>query len=236
MPYKLLTAFEALFQGVQYKHRVSNNGDRVASFLVDDLYALAQSPKLIKAVDAHSLVLNVANKAEGQQQRRGDGSFGTIVPGVAPVTNNSYTVALGAVANIKIGAEVKILAKAMIKQIDRVGTDLINQAAEFRRHGNNPICVGIVGVNHAQAYTGFEGDRAWPTDGKKYKHPIQEAQAAQQALVARGVPGHFDEFLFLHFIATNDGAFPFAWVNAGQTERAYGAALVRLSVLCEQRL
>jgi hypothetical protein len=51
---------------------------------------------------------------------------------------------MGEVANILLGAEVKILAKAMIKQLDRVGSDMENQAAEFRKHGNAPICVGIV--------------------------------------------------------------------------------------------
>ena len=62
----------------------------------------------------------------------------------------------------RIRAETKILAKAMIKQIDRVIGDLLRQIEEFRRHGENPICLAIVGVNFAQRYTSFEGKREWP--------------------------------------------------------------------------
>ena len=77
--------------------------------------------------------------------------------------------------NIQIGAETKILAKAMIKQIDRVIGDLVRQVEEFKKTGGQPICVGLVGVNYAPCYTSYEGEPEWPTDGRKHKHPIQEA-------------------------------------------------------------
>lgn len=98
----------------------------------------------------------------------------------------SYVVALGEVASIEIGTEVKILAKAMIKQVDRVGTDMINQVAEFKRSNPKAICVGIVGVNSAPIYRGLEGGREYVTTGKGgHPHPIQEAAQAEQRIFDR---------------------------------------------------
>ncbi|WP_374675998.1 hypothetical protein [Ideonella sp.] len=235
MDYKLLKAFESLFVGQPYLHRNSTQGDYVASFIVDDLRALGRSPKLNVAVDTGDLVLNTANKTVGLKHRRGDGTFGTIVPGETPSKISAYIVSIGEVANIHLGAEVKILAKAMIKQLDRVGSDMENQAQEFRKHGSEPICVGIVAVNYAQSYTSFEGERAWPTDGKKHKHPNQEAAAAEGRLLSR-ISGKFDEIVCLRFIATNVEPFPFAWLDASETKKQYGAALVRISAYFERRL
>jgi hypothetical protein len=50
----------------------------------------------------------------------------------------------------------------MIKQIDRVIVNLVQQVEEFRRLGANPICIGLVGINHAEAYTSYEQDRHLP--------------------------------------------------------------------------
>ena len=86
----------------------------------------------------------------------------------------------GEIATVEIGTEVKILAKAMIKQIDRVIGDLARQAENFHKAGGNPICVGIVGVNYADRYTSVEGDKFWPTNGQNHKHPLQEAAEAEQ--------------------------------------------------------
>src|SRR5437667_4046459 len=68
----------------------------------------------------------------------------------------------------------------MIKQIDRVIGDLVRQVEEFRKTGGQPICIGFVGVNSAAGYTSYEGEREWPTDGKKHKHPVQEAAEAER--------------------------------------------------------
>src|SRR5436190_21427575 len=102
-------------------------------------------------------------------------------------------VARGPVATIEIGAETKILAKAMIKQIDRVINDLVNQVNQFKRGGGNPICVAFGGINLAERYVSCEGKKKWPTDGKKYKHPIQEAARAEQRLNDKA-QSSFDEF------------------------------------------
>ncbi|HEV8523012.1 MAG TPA: hypothetical protein VGQ71_00820, partial [Terriglobales bacterium] len=156
------------------------------------------------------------------------GTFGELVPAGSAVLVAGYRVKRGPVATIEIGAEVKILAKAMIKQIDRVVGDLVRQAEEFRKRGGNPICVGFVGVNFADHYTSFEGARVFPTDGKRYKHPIQEAEETVARLQQRAAPA-FDEFLTLKFSATNEEPYPFAWLEQRNTVMEYSALLTRIS-------
>ncbi|OGA05338.1 MAG: hypothetical protein A2W68_18405 [Betaproteobacteria bacterium RIFCSPLOWO2_02_64_14] len=234
MAYKLLEEFRGLFEGAKYNHRNSTLGDRVASFLFEDLYDLGRSPKFLAVVSSCDRVLNRKNVAVGKQARRGDGTFGVRVPHIVAITIPDHNIALGEVATIEIGAEVKILAKAMIKQIDRVCTDILNQVAEFKKHGGRPICVGIVGINSAKAYTSYEGSKRWPTDGKKHKHPAQEADEAEKRLMFRVQP-HFDEFVTLRFQASNTRPYDFAWVNKAQTEKEYAAALVRISREYETR-
>jgi hypothetical protein len=152
----------------------------------------------------------------------------SLSPTALALTETGLLVARGEIANIEIGAETKILAKAMIKQIDRVIGDLMRQVEEFKRTGGRPICVGIVGINCATTYTSYEGQREWPTDGKKHKHPVQEASEAERRLADRA-KSSFDEFLTLRFRATNVDPFPFEWVDFEQTAKEYGALLVRVS-------
>jgi hypothetical protein len=85
-----------------------------------------------------------------------------------------------------------------------------------------------VGLNCAPAYTSYEGEREWPTDGKKHKHPIQEADEAERRLINRAA-GKFDEFQILRFRATNVEPFPFEWVDLEKTSKEYGALLIRVS-------
>src|SRR5258707_12874205 len=186
--YKLLDTFRAAFQGKVYKHRDSSIGDVIASQLYEDLILLNKSEKLAARVGSHERVVNLGNKAVGNPSRRGEGTFGELVPAAVAITEAGLLVARGDVANIEIGAETKILAKAMIKQIDRVIGDLIRQVHEFRKTGGHPICVGFVGINYAESYTSYEGERPWPTDGKKYKHPIQEAASAEGRLREKALP------------------------------------------------
>jgi hypothetical protein len=115
----------------------------------------------------------------------------------------------------------------MIKQIDRVISDLTRQVEHFKDAGGIPISVGIVGINHAEKYVSREGEAIWPTDGKKHRHPIQEAKEAEARLRARAAPA-FDEFLVLRFRATNEPPFSFAWLDQHQTELDYGAILTRI--------
>jgi hypothetical protein len=227
--YRLLNEFRSLFAGKKYEHRISNLGDFVAMHLYEDLVSVGKSDKYVLSVSGMSRVLNAQNRRKGVEARRGDGTFGELIVGENPQIDPGYRVARGPVATVEIGVEVKILAKAMIKQIDRVRNDLSNQVRNFRRRSGsfNPICVGIVGINYAPVTTSYEGDRSYRTDGKSHKHPIQEAEQARSRLEV--VRQEFDEFLPLRYRATNEDPFPFEWVNQRETELEYGAALIRIS-------
>lgn len=235
MKYQLLDAFRGLFQGHPYLHRKSNLGDSVAMHLYEDLYSLGRSKRFIDRVNSGVSVLNAQNRRHGIKARRGDGTFGEIVPYVAPLRDKDFVVCRGPIASIEIGIEVKILMKAMIKQIDRVISDLKGQAAHFCSRGDNPIRVAVVGVNQAPYCTSYEGERAFRTDGKKHKHPKSEADEAERRLLQYAEPS-FDELLVLQFEATNEPPYDFSWTNEAKTFLDYGAILARISSLYEKRI
>jgi hypothetical protein len=225
----LLTEFRRLFED-------SSQGDFVAMHLFEDLITVGHSPKLIEAaISRKERVLNVQNKRRGVWARRGDGTFGEIIPGETALSDAGYLVGRGPIATVEIGVEVKILAKAMIKQIDRVMNDLRNQVAQFKRGGGNPICVAVIGINCADQTVGYEGDRPFPTTGKSgFPHPAQEAPEAERRLRVEAAP-EFDEFLVLRFKATNAPPYPFEWVDYNGTRLDYAAALSRISARYQQR-
>lgn len=165
MTFQFLEQFRALFEGRAYLHRSSTHGDHVAQFVFEDLHQLRHSAKLVARISRNQSVLNSRNRAHGVRHRRGDGSFGTLIPGDSAIADPGFVVSRGPIANIEIGIEVKILAKAMIKQIDRVKNDLRKQVAEFRRSEARAVTAGLVGVNHADLYRSFEGSRQYVTDG-----------------------------------------------------------------------
>ena len=204
--------------------------------LYEDLIAIRRSSKLIgAAIERKDRVLNVQNKRRGVIARRGDGTFGEIIPGETAIADRGYLVSRGPVATVEIGVEVKILAKAMIKQIDRVINDLRNQAAEFRRGGGDPICVAIIGINHAESTIGYEGDRPFPTTGRQgFLHPYQEAPEAERRLRATAAEA-FTEFVVLRFKATNAPPYPFDWLSYKDSRLDYAAALTRISAIYQQR-
>jgi hypothetical protein len=228
LSYRLLEAFQATFQGKRYIHRDSSRGDFVAVHLYEDLYTVGKSAEYSTRVKSKERVLNVQNRRRGIAARRGDGTFGELIPGGSVIEDPGFVVARGPVATVEVGVEVKILAKAMIKQIDRVIGDLVKQVAQFRRGVGTPICVGIVGVNSAQVCTGYEGSRRFTTDGRKHKHPFQECAEAEARLVTQAKPS-FDEFLVLRYRATNAKPYGFEWVDLRATELDYGAILTRIS-------
>ncbi len=235
LEYRLLTEFRRLFEGKIYKHRDSSQGDFVAMHLYEDLIAIDRSPKLTEAaITRKDRVVNVQNKRRGVAARRGDGTFGEIIPGEAAIVDPGYLAARGPVATVEIGIEVKVLAKAMIKQIDRVINDLRNQVVQFKRGGGHPICVAVIGINNAESTVGYEGDRPFPTTGKQgFLHPFQEATAAERRLQSEVVK-EFDEFLVLRFKATNVPPYPFEWVNYKETRLDYSAALSRIGARYQQ--
>ncbi|MGH8569996.1 MAG: hypothetical protein ACREXU_18820, partial [Gammaproteobacteria bacterium] len=196
--------------------------------LYEDLYSVGKSALLRTRIDEKERVLNAENRRTGVKARRGDGTFGELIPMATPIDDPGFKVSHGPVATVEIDVEVKVLAKAMIKQIDRVIGDLVKQVGQFRRGAGNPICVGIVGINSATVTTGYESTRVFATDGKKHKHPHQEAGEAEARLVAEAKPS-FDEFLILRYRATNAEPYPFSWTNLKATELDYGAILTRIS-------
>jgi hypothetical protein len=230
LPYTLLDRFRDLFVGKVFRHRSSNQGDLVAIQFFEDLYTLPNpSPKYIQRVNLGVSVLNVQNRRHGIKARRGDGSFGEIVPNVPAITDPGFAVKRGPIATIEFGIVVKIIAKAMFKQIDRVINDLKSQVTHFKSQHGKPITVGIVGINHAPQYISYEGDRTYPTTGAGgFLHPIQEAAEAEARLLSLAAPS-YDAFLILRFIATNQAPFTFSWVNAHKTNLDYGAVLARVS-------
>ncbi len=226
--FALLNTFKHLFDGRCYLHRDSSLGDQVACQLYEDLVALNRSATLVARTKQRDCVVNLRNQAIGKKVRRGDGTFGELVPTAVAIKADGFLVSRGPVANIQIGAETKVLAKAMIKQIDRVIGDLVRQAEEFKKTGGDPITVAFVGVNHAASYTSYEGDRSYATDGGKEKHPVQEAAEAHSRIRLRAVPA-FDELQFLPFRATNTPPYPFEWVDEETTRMEYAALLLRVS-------
>src|SRR5262249_21716625 len=80
LTYLLLNRFRKLFQGVKYRHRDSSLGDSVALYLPEDLFALNRSPKFGTRVNSGERVLNIQNRLQGIKSRRGDGTFGELIP------------------------------------------------------------------------------------------------------------------------------------------------------------
>ena len=229
LEFKLLESFRKTFEGHPYLHRNSSIGDKIALWFFEDLIDLGKSKALAKRAKDEEVVVNVRNLRVGVTARRGDGTLGERVPRTPVVHDGGYSIGRGHVATVEIGVEVKIVAKSMIKQFDRVKRDLLGQIAEFKAGGGKPICVGIVGINWAPRYRSFEKDREYVTDGtSKEPHPFQAAGEVENRLV-RAVHSAFDELLPLRYSATNFDPFPFEWVDAERTTREYAAVLTRVS-------
>lgn len=129
----MLAAFRAIFEGKEYRHRSNNQGDQLATELYEDLYRLGRSGKLIRDVDANRRGISVAQNRAGISARRGDGTYGELIPGQPILHEPGYSVARGPVATLDIGVEVKILNKAQIKQINDRIAGLQKQAEYFVR-------------------------------------------------------------------------------------------------------
>jgi hypothetical protein len=225
--FALLRQFEATFRNGPYLHRNSQLGNRIADFLYEDLYALGMSSKFNDGVDARTHVLNPKGISPGIKARRGDGSFGDLIPGAKSAAVPGFVVARGPTADVEIGAEVKILAKAMIKQIDRVIGDLGRQADHFHAKSTTALTVGIVGINFAERYVSYEGDRRYPTTGVSGSlHPAQEARRAERELLA--AQEKYTELIQLGFRASNEPPYDFEWVNAQKVREDYASRLVRI--------
>src|SRR4051812_37555304 len=131
MGFRLLAEFQATFLSKKYRHRVSQQGDRVAQYLFEDLFKLNKSKSFVAGVTSHDKILCSQNKRRGIKARRGDGTFGERVTTADPIIDPGFDVARGMIATVEIGIEAKFLQKAMIKQIDRVIGDLKRQLEHF---------------------------------------------------------------------------------------------------------
>ena len=229
MGYKLLKSFREVFEGTLYRQRVSTHGDNVSRYFYEDLYDLGRSGAYTKRVQSGLSVVNAQNRRHGIAARRGDGTFGESIPNTDPVSVSGFSVKRGPIATIEIGIEVKIFAKAMIKQFGRVKSDLTDQLSHFKSKGGHPITLGIVAINHAPKYISHEKQKKWITDGSHtYRHPIQEAAKVEERLLAE-VASSYDHFLILRFVATNFPPRAFSWINEKKTKLDYGAILARVS-------
>lgn len=240
MRFRLLDAFESLFTGHVYKHRTSNQGDLLSFELYEDVYAVDRSPKLRNSVDKLQRGLNAQNTRTGVSARRGDGTFGQLIPGQPHMRIPGYAIARGRVATVDIGIEVKILNKSLLKQVNDRIAGLQKQADYFvegrdRRKRGNPITIALIGINSAKYTVGHEGERIYRTDGtSKQPHPAQEADAAERR-VRDEISPFFDETIILRFRAINDSPYPFEWVDNIRTESEYAASLVRIAGEFERR-
>lgn len=236
MRLRLLDRFESLFRNTIYNHRVSTNGDYVAYELYEDLLDLGRSNLLSRRIEDRTHVLNTLNRVLGKKTRRGDGTFGELVPTDNYKLVEGFRVARGPTATLEIGAEAKIICVAQARQIDRVCSDLEKQVRAFEQVSANALSVAVIGVNRADSYRSIEGINGpkseWKitkTTGKKSRlHPIQEADKTIQTLQNR-VASLFDEFLIFEFIATNDGPLEFKWHDEGKVRREYASALTRIA-------
>jgi hypothetical protein len=237
MTYRLLTAFRRLFEGKRYIHRNSTLGDQIAVEVYEDIYSLGRSPKFLDSVASMRRGVGPRNKTVSlARMRRGDGTLGELLDPTTAKQIPGYEVRRGAIATIDCGVEVKILNKAMIKQIDRVVNDLEKQVKNWKTVSPDLVSIAIVGINWAPYTVGYEGDRAYKTDGTKNKHPYQEAPQAEQHIVQRVISQKiYDEVLILRYRATNDGTYAFAWDDDAKTKDEYRAALIRLSKEIEKR-
>lgn len=228
--YKLLSAFENIFSGRIYRHRASTIGDGIAAYVYEDLVDLGQSRLLVERVKTHEVAVNIGNQIKGQRGRRGDGTFGRVVPGQILIHEAEFKVHRGHIANLEIGTEVKIGATKLIAQVDRVINDLIKQADIFSKHNAHALRLGLVGVNFASTYTGHEGERQHVA-----KTPPAREASDFATRIERAAGPHYDELLILKFRATNNPPYDFQWVDLKDTEQLYGSILVRLSAQYDRR-
>lgn len=231
--FRLLDAFESLFLGKPYKHRISTLGNFVATHLYEDLLEHAGSNKFNERVESGKCAVNIDGSTRGVNVRRGDGTFGMIVPAHAPQHVKGFAVLQGMVALTQIGAEFKIVTTAHLKQIDRVITDLTGSAVSLKTKSPKAITVGFAAVNYSENWTGIEGTRTFPVQRKPQKAMLESDETSRRLLeLARPA---FDEFMLLRFKATNQSPYPFEWLNEANTTADYAAALVRIAHEYDER-
>jgi hypothetical protein len=139
------------------------------------------------------------------------------------------------IATVEIGIEVKALAKAMIKQIDRVISDFVTKS--FSSNAAAAIRFALpsseLTTRRAQWATkesaGFlqQESRASCIPARKRPKPSAGSSPRPHRISM--------SFLVLRFTATNKPPFPFDWLDYNDTRLDYAAALSRISARYQQR-
>jgi len=93
--FELLDSFKALFAGKVYNHRVPHQGDFVALQLFEDLFRLQRSTLYAKRVQEGTHVVNTFNRVKNKTTRRGDGTFGELIPTEASKKIQNFVVRRG---------------------------------------------------------------------------------------------------------------------------------------------
>ncbi len=234
-----LCNFKALFDKRAYLHRRPGNGDTVAFGLIEDLVASKLSTALFREASRGTSGIASGNARHGITVRRGDGTFGRFVPGTRAYEIEGSVLKKGMVSTVDIGIEVKILNKAMIKQVhDRIAG--LQQQAEYFKRGKdrqpegNPVTIAVIGVNHASYTVGYEGERTYRTDGKKERHPCDEGDETVRRL-KREVAPHYDEVIIIPYEATNEDPFPFRFKDETALYHEWDLMLSRVSAEYNKR-
>lgn len=229
--FRLLETFRKTFAGTLYKHRDSTLGNKIGRQLFEDLLSHEVSGNYAEHVGRRLGVVNSGGRIHTPRAiRRNDSIFGRVPAGAdLKPAGEGFLVLEGPVAEPRIGCEVKIIAKSQQKQIDRVISDLENFALRMKSLSPQCINVAVVGVNEESDYVGHEGERAF-RDRLREQEPTLVVAKLREHLLSR-----YDELLTVRFKATNQPSYPFAWLDARQTELDYGAVLTRVGDLYQRR-
>ena len=229
--FRLISQFESTFLQGPYLHRSPSLGNKIARALFEDLATHRVSTVLLNRFRAHEEIVTMSGEIYGRKRvRRNDSFSGKPPAGELDIRRaDGFVVSEGVIAEPHMGCEVKILAKAQQKQIDRVLNDLRGFGVRMRGLHTRCINVAVVGVNHEAEYVSYEGTR-------EYRDSLRPNEAVQTQERIREIEDVFDEVLILAFRATNEGpAFPFSWVDRERTRRDYGAILTRIGSLYDER-
>ncbi len=227
--YHLLQAFREAFEGTVYKHRISTTGNKIGRELFEDLFRHLVSPLYVDNVRTGACVVSRGGGIHGKLIRRSDSVFGRPPAGLPGKKGTpEYAVVEGTVAEPRVGCEVKILAKAQLKQIDRVINDLEGFALRMKRLNKKCINIAVVGVNHEPNYVGFEGVR-------EFRHRLREDEPPVVMNRLAVLATSYDEVLLLSFKATNQLPFPFSWGGARKVELDYASVLTRVGERYQER-
>lgn len=227
--FALLEAFRQTFAGGIYRHRDSTLGNRIARQLFEDLLSHRVSTRYTDHVVNQLGVVNRGGGVHGKAIRRNDSVFGRPPAGVTiGPSPTGFNVPEGPIAEPRMACELKILAKAQQKQVDRVISDLSSFGRKMKALSENCINLAIVGVNYESDYVGYEGERPFRDRLRSREAEIVTAKLGE-------VSKDYDEFLILPFKATNQPPFPFVWISPARVDLDYGAALTRVGERYEER-